>query len=174
MRKSLIALAFGLLVASPAFAADPLPCTVTTGTNPAGGGFPGTVVSADFDGDGIEDRACARLSELDAAGPVNIDVEFGPFTARGDPIGGVATLDEFDNHADFGDKSVSVTAPGAIQSPCARGLGPACRLGEESMIYASNPSVTIGTEGASWMYVYIGRDQADPTRRRFRTFWLSD
>ena len=172
LKRSCIALVFALSVASPAFAGDPDPCVLGKMETPSGGGFPNTVVSADFDGDNIEDRACARLGELDADGPVLIDIEFGPFDRHGYPSS-VTTLEHYKNSKELGDQTLSIIKPGVYESLCTKGYNP-CGYGDEAAIYISHPSVSTGTEGASWMYVYTGRDSTDPKRRLFRTFVLSD
>lgn len=163
-----------LAVAAPAFAADPDPCVAGNDPNrPVGGGFPGTVMSADFDGDGTEDRACVLLADLDADGPVHVDVEFGPFDKQGYPIGGSVTLATYKDSKEFGDTSFGLVAPGVHQSLCVRGYDD-CKYGEEGYAYTARPSVSLGTEGASWMYVYVGRNPANQKERLFRTFYLSD
>lgn len=175
MKGILIALVSGLCFVTPAFAADPDPCTLTTTGTATGGGFPGTVLSADFDADGLEDRACVRYEQLGIeTSPVVMEIEFGPFDALGYPEGGVTTLERYESKDDIGDRQLFITEPGVYESLCAKGYGEDCGYGEESWAYVSTPSVATGTEGASWMYIYIGRDPADQTQRRFRTFFLSD
>lgn len=174
LKKTLITLAFCLAGTAPAWAADPLPCILSNGINGAdGGGFPKTVLSADFDGDGYEDRACALLAELDADGPVDVDIEFGPFDHMGYPLGGVTTLETYDNSTMFGDKELFIAQPGLHNGLCVKGYGP-CEYGEEAYVYTKNPSVGTGTEGASWAYIYIGRNPTNPEERLFRTFFMSD
>lgn len=175
LKRSFIALALCLSLAAPAFAADPDPCVLGNHQPDKNhGGFPGTVLSADFDGDGIEDRACALLADLDSEGPVNIDIEFGPFDRMGYPAHAV-TLETYKDSKQFGDKTLSIVPPGLFEALCNTGiLAVDCGPGDETWLYTTRPSVSTGTEGASWMYVYIGRDPADPNKRLFRQFYTSD